>query len=196
LTSKQLLDNTIIVLAGDNGLAVGQHGLMGKQNLYEHSVRVPLVLCGPGIPQGQRSDALCYLFDIFPTLCELTQVQIPDSVTGKSLVPAMNSQNEKIREQVYCGYKNTQRSVRDKRFKLIEYVVNGASTTQFFDLDADPHEINNLAGNPDYKEQQSRLEQELLQCKWEYGDNHKEGTEFWDAYLKMHLSLSQGKACL
>jgi arylsulfatase A-like enzyme len=184
LTSKQLLDNTIIVLAGDNGLAVGQHGLMGKQNLYEHSVRVPLVLCGPGIPQGQRSDALCYLFDIFPTLCELTQVQVPDTVTGQSLVPAMHSQNEKIRERVFCGYKNSQRSVRDKRFKLIEYVVNGVSTTQLFDLSVDPLEINNLAGNPAYKDQQSRLNQELLQCKREYGDNRKEGTEFWEAYLK------------
>ena len=72
LKEKNLYDNTIIVFAGDNGLAVGQHGLMGKQNCYEHSIRVPLILCGPGIPKGQKSESYVYLMDLFPTLCSLT----------------------------------------------------------------------------------------------------------------------------
>ena len=82
------LDDTLIVFAGDNGLAVGQHGLMGKQNCYEHSVRVPLIFAGPGIPEGGRSAAYVYLLDIFPTLCELIGAPVPDTVEGQSLLAA------------------------------------------------------------------------------------------------------------
>ncbi|MCF7838435.1 MAG: sulfatase-like hydrolase/transferase, partial [Candidatus Marinimicrobia bacterium] len=74
------LDRTVIVVAGDNGLAVGQHGLMGKQNLYDHSVRVPLVFSGPGIPAGRQCPALTYLLDVFPTLCDLSGLATPPSV--------------------------------------------------------------------------------------------------------------------
>ena len=89
LEQRGLADDTIIVMAGDNGLAVGQHGLMGKQNLYEHSVRVPLIFAGPGVPRGETRDSYAYLLDIFPTLCDLADVPVPDTVTGRSLVPAL-----------------------------------------------------------------------------------------------------------
>lgn len=83
-------ENTIIVFAGDNGLAVGQHGLMGKQNVYEHSVGVPLMIKGAGSNvQGKKSDKLCYLIDVFPTLCDMTGTDIPASVDGVSLVPVI-----------------------------------------------------------------------------------------------------------
>ena len=88
-------ENTIIVFAGDNGLAVGKHGLMGKQSLYEHSIRVPLMMAGPGVPAGKRSEAFAYLIDIFPTLCELTGVPTPETVEGRSLVPAMEDSSER-----------------------------------------------------------------------------------------------------
>ena len=71
LEDRGLADDTLVVFAGDNGLAIGQHGLFGKQNLYEHSIRVPLVFAGPGIPRGVRRSAYAYLLDIFPTLCDL-----------------------------------------------------------------------------------------------------------------------------
>ena len=77
LERRGLIDDTIIVMAGDNGLAVGQHGLMGKQNLYEHSVRVPLIFAGPGVPRGETRDSYAYLLDIFPTLCDLADVPDP-----------------------------------------------------------------------------------------------------------------------
>ena len=75
-------ENTIIVFAGDNGLALGQHGLMGKQNLYDHSVRIPLIFAGPGIPQGVQCATPCYLLDIFPTLCAAFGLDPPDLVEG------------------------------------------------------------------------------------------------------------------
>ncbi len=73
-------DNTIVVFAGDNGLAVGQHGLFGKQSMYEHSIRVPLVMAGPGVPVGVTRGGACYLHDVFPTLCDLTGLDVPGSV--------------------------------------------------------------------------------------------------------------------
>ena len=69
-----LEENTLVVFSSDNGLALGSHGLMGKQNLYEHSVRVPLLIAGPGVPGSLRSESLCYLQDVFPTLADLAGV--------------------------------------------------------------------------------------------------------------------------
>src|SRR5690606_25798798 len=85
-------ENTMIIFAGDNGLAVGQHGLMGKQNLYEHSIRVPLIISGPGIPQGEKRETLCYLLDLFPTLCEFIDIPTPDSVEGVSFAPVISAE--------------------------------------------------------------------------------------------------------
>jgi len=141
-------DNTIVVFAGDNGLAVGQHGLLGKQNLYEHSVRVPLILSGVGIPKGKQSDALCYLLDVFPTLCDLAGVSVPDTVEGKSLAPVLASDTAQVRDSIFCAYRTFQRMVSDGRWKLILYNVKGKRTTQLFDLKNDPWELSNLADDP------------------------------------------------
>ena len=140
--------NTIIVFAGDNGLAVGQHGLMGKQNLYDHSVRVPLIFTGPGIGKNKKCDALCYLNDIFPTLCDLTGQPIPDSVEGESLARLIQGKKKKVRDSVFFAYKSFQRGVRTDRWKLIYYNVKGKKTTQLFDMKNDPWEMTNLADDP------------------------------------------------
>ncbi len=85
-------ENTLIVYSADHGLAIGSHGLFGKQNLYDHSMRAPLILAGPGIPKGKKLDAMGYLLDIFPTLGELAGVTGPDGSEGLSLVPALAGQ--------------------------------------------------------------------------------------------------------
>jgi len=150
-------DNTIIVFAGDNGLAVGQHGLLGKQNLYEHSVRVPLVMGGPSIGKNKKSDTLCYLLDIFPTLCDLMDISIPDTVEGKSLIGALKNPTTKIRDSLFLAFKNTQRSVRTDRWKLIKYNIKGKQTTQLFDIENDPAELNNLAPRADHATTKKKL---------------------------------------
>jgi len=170
--------NTIIIFSGDNGLAVGRHGLMGKQNLYEHSVHVPLIISGPGIPKGQRQDAFCYLLDIYPTVCDLTGLPKPGSVEGKSLVSIIHGQETKVRDTLFFAYRDFQRGVRDERYKLIEYMVNGKRTTQLFDLKLDDFEVNNVADRPEYAEHLRRLRKELLRWKEELGDNSK----FWQGY--------------
>ncbi len=173
-------ENTIIVFSCDNGLAVGRHGLLGKQNIYEHSVHVPLAICGPGIPKGQKRDAFCYLLDIFPTLCELIGISIPSSVEGRSLVPIIRSQQRKVRNTLFFAYKDVQRGVRDRCYKLIEYFVNDKRTTQLFDLQSDPWEIYNLADNPNYVQHLQRLRKELLRWKGQLGDR----SSFWQGYDK------------
>ena len=170
-------ENTIIVFAGDNGLALGKHGLMGKQSIYEHSVHVPLVMAGPGVPKGERTGAFCYLIDIFPTLCELTRTPIPSTVEGQTLVPAMRDADEMIRDTLILAYTHIHRGARDKRWKLIEYAVGGVRTTQLFDLENDPHELTNLADDPARGEQVERLRGEVARWRDEMGDTCD---DFWE----------------
>ncbi|HHW08660.1 MAG TPA: sulfatase-like hydrolase/transferase [Firmicutes bacterium] len=179
-------ENTIIVFAGDNGLALGRHGLMGKQNLYEHSIHVPFIMCGPGIPQGERRSALCYLLDIYPTLCQLCDLPVPETVEGKSLVPVLhvgrdNDSLTSMRDSMFYAFTNLMRAVRDERWKLIEYVVRGCRTTQLFDLQNDPDELINLAQDPSGREHVGRL-RHLLFCYRDELDTGEQGRQFWSGW--------------
>jgi arylsulfatase A-like enzyme len=139
-------ENTYVIFAGDNGLAVGQHGLMGKQNLYDHSVRVPLMIAGPGIPRGKRNASLCHLMDIAPTVCALAGTRLDSATDGMSLAEAARSGRTLGRESTISAYRGFQRALRTRDWKLVLYNVNGTRTTQLFDLKNDPLEMRNLAG--------------------------------------------------
>ncbi len=141
-------DNTIVVFTSDQGLAVGgRHGLMGKQNLYEH-FKSPLVFAGPGVAKGQ-SNALVYLFDLFPTLCELTGVPVPNGLEGESLAPVVTGKKDEGRRRyLFAAYKDVQRMVRDRTCKLIWYPK--AERVQMFDLVNDAHELKDVSGDPNY----------------------------------------------
>ena len=141
-------DNTIIIFSADNGLSLGEHGLFGKQNLYEFGgMHVPLVIAGPGISKG-KSEALVYLMDLFPTLAEFAGATIPNAVEGKSLAAITSGKESKVRDVLYTGYRNCMRSIRDDRWKLIRYPL--VDRTQLFDLSNDPHELFNLADKPEH----------------------------------------------
>jgi len=163
-----LAENTIVVFAGDNGLAVGQHGLMGKQNLYDHSARIPLILRGPGIPKGKRSEALCQLFDLYPTLAAMAGLQSPAGVDGKDLGPVLHGEQTDVRTATFHSYKNVQRAVRTHDAKLIEYLVKGKRTTQLFDLKNDPWEMNNLALDPAHAGLLQSMRQQLQTLTHDY----------------------------
>ena len=137
-------ENTIVVYTADHGLAVGSHGLLGKQNLYEHSMGTPMVISGPGIPQGKSSEALVYLYDLFPTICTWAGVEVPDKVEGRSLAGVINGDRRLVRKTLFTAYENKMRAVRDDRYKLIRYPL--INHTQLFDLHGDPAELKNLAG--------------------------------------------------
>jgi len=144
LRSTGEYENTIIILAGDNGLALGQHGLMGKQNVYDHSVHVPLIIGGPGIPKKQLCDKYVYLYDLFPTLCDLIGSQIPESITGKSFAHCLKNPDAAARQAMLFAYRNIMRAVQTKDHKLIRYTVKGETIHQLFDKHSDPLELNNI----------------------------------------------------
>jgi arylsulfatase A-like enzyme len=160
-------ENTIIVFSSDQGLAVGgRHGLMGKQNLYEH-FKSPLVIAGPGIPHGQ-SPALVYLFDLFPTLCELTRVEAPRGLEGSSLAPVLHGEQARVRDWLFCAYRDVQRMVRDERWKLIWYPQ--IDRYQLFDLAADPWEINDLSASAADAARLADLKVRLAEQQKSFGD--------------------------
>ncbi len=164
------MENTIIVFTGDNGLSMGEHGLFGKQNLYEFGgMHVPLLIAGPGIPKG-RSDALVYLMDLFPTFADFAGAKLPEGVEGKSLRPVIEGKIPKVRDVLYTGYRHCMRSIRDDRWKLIRYPL--VDKTQFFDLAADPRELTNLADKPAHAAKLAELTALLEKEMLAYGDKH------------------------
>jgi arylsulfatase A-like enzyme len=131
-------------------------------------VRAPLIFAGPGIPAGRRSDALCYLYDIFPTLCDLAGLGIPESVEGKSLLPIIQGRSEAVRDVIFGAYRDVQRMVRTDRWKFIYYPK--IDRTQLFDLKADPDEIDDLSGSAKHARTLAQLRARLEQLQWQFDD--------------------------
>jgi arylsulfatase A-like enzyme len=161
-------ENTLIIYAADNGLALGSHGLLGKQSVFEHSMKVPLILAGPGIPRGKSTTAFTYLHDIFPTLCDVIGIQPPPNREGESLRPLWEGKKEKIRDSGFLPYIQSQRAVRDERWKLICYPK--IKHLQLFDLQTDPDEQTNLTGRADTAEHVQRLMKLMKQWQTKVGD--------------------------
>jgi arylsulfatase A-like enzyme len=167
LKASKQLDNTLVVFTSDQGLAVGgRHGLMGKQNLYEH-FKSPLIVAGPGIPKG-KSDALVYLYDLFPTCCEATGVDTPKACDGTSLLPVVTGKKKAVRDALFCVYTGTQRMVRDGRFKLLWYPK--VEKVELFDLTADPDELANLAADPKHADTLVRMKKVMAAEQARFGD--------------------------
>ncbi len=161
-------DNTIIIFSSDQGIAIGSHGLMGKQNLYEHSMGVPLIFRGPGIPKGKSSDAFAYLFDVYPTVCDLVGTNVPAGLEGKSLAPIIQGQTATVRDTVFLAYKDLQRAVRRGRWKLFCYPQ--VNKIQLFDLQRDPHETENLADDLSQAERITGLMAVMIEQQKLFGD--------------------------
>ena len=193
LEDKGELENTIIVFAGDNGLALGQHGLMGKQNIYEHSVRLPLVMAGPGIPAGSSRDQYVYLLDIYPSLCEMCGVKIPESVEGKSFAPMFEQEEYVTRPDIYHAFQARIRGVQDGRFKLVEYRCDKLKFTQLFDLKNDPWETQNFAGVPGYEGilQKLRARMEEYREEWDE-EGHIYGRQYWEQWRNYEAAEVHG----
>jgi choline-sulfatase len=161
-------DNTIVVFTADNGLAVGQHGLLGKQCLYDHSVRVPLIVAGPGVPKDKRVDAMVYMPSLYATTCEMAGVPAPKTVQFPSLVPLITGEKQSLYDDLYGGYVHTQRMVRTDRWKLT--LTPGAGEVQLFDVRDDPWEQHNVAGDPGNAKVITDLYARLLRWMKETGD--------------------------
>lgn len=170
LKARGIYDNTIIIYSGDNGLAVGQHGLFGKQNLYEHSTNVPLIITGPGIPVATRSEAFVYLTDMYPTLCNMLGIPIPHSVDGSSFYHILKDPGADHHRFITTTYKANQRAIRDAQYKLIRYQVNDQEHWQLFDLAKDPYETRNLVEEASYSNELDRLNKSLFEQMKQFND--------------------------
>ena len=193
LERRGMYDDTIIVFCGDNGLAIGQHGLMGKQNIFEHSTGVPLIMRGPGIPRGERRGQYVYLLDIYPTLCRLCGLDIPASVDGISFDCMFRDPDAVTRPEIYYAFQARIRGVADGQYKLIEYRTDNLKLTQLFDLKNDPWETVNLFDFTGYDGVVARLRSRMREfaAEWEE-EKHVYGQQFWEQYRRYDEAALHG----
>jgi len=183
------LDNTYVFYTADHGIAIGRHGLQGKQNLYQHTWRVPFIVKGPGIRPGSRVEGNIYLLDVLATLCDLAGIRAPESNEGLSFKAVLEGRKQAVRDVLYGVYsggtKPGMRCVKQGDWKLIKYdVMEGATrVTQLFNLKENPEEFiaehadpkiirltgvtplptqRNLADDPHYAKKLAEMEALLL----------------------------------
>lgn len=179
--------NTIVVFASDNGIAMGRHGCYHKQTSHDHDVHVPLIMAGPGLPANESRDGIVYLYDLFPTLCDLTGLETPNTVEGKSFLPLLESDNAPGREILYHAYVQNWRGVYDGRYRFLAYADYDEKSQRMvkrkllFDLTQDPIEANDLSQNPAYAETLSRLEAQMHELRTFY-DDPIVPDGFWERY--------------
>ncbi|MGQ1783804.1 MULTISPECIES: sulfatase-like hydrolase/transferase [unclassified Saccharicrinis] len=162
-------DNTYIIYSADHGLAVGDHGLFGKQNMYDHSVRPPFMIIGPGLEKGKKVDAEIYLQDAMATALDLAGSTQTDSVFFNSVMPlAMGEQTHSNYNGIYGGYLSLQRMIRKDGYKLILYPE--VKKVKLFDLKSDPLEMNNIADNPEHKQRIKQMFADFKTLQKEVGD--------------------------
>jgi len=159
LEATDQLDNTIVVFTSDHGLAIGSHGLRGKQNMHEHTISVPLIFSGPGIPPNNRCDAQCYLRDLFPTICDLVGIPIPNTVQAHSLKPLLDGEVQTVYSAVFGYYLQFQRMIRTDQWKLICYPQ--ADREQLFNIEKDPFELHDLSQDSHYAKVLTDLRKQL-----------------------------------
>ena len=167
LDELKLTEDTIILFSADQGISVGSHGLLGKQNIYDHAMKVPLFFTGPGVKKG-KSDALVYLHDVFPSLCDLTGTTKPEGLDALSFAPVIQGKTAKSRDTLFLAYRDMQRAVRDDRWKLIRYPQ--VDMTQLFDLQNDPYEMKNLAEDAAQKERVTKMLSQIKDWQQKLGD--------------------------
>lgn len=168
LEKTSMADDTYVFFTADHGLAVGHHGLIGKQNMYEHSVRVPFFAKGRGIAANQQINTKIYLQDVVPTAMELAGIQPPDFVQFKSLLPLIRGERKQQYDSIYGGYIGFQRMVIKDNMKLILYP--DIQKSRLYDLRNDPFEMNDLAASADQSQTMKTLFAELLKLQQENGD--------------------------
>jgi len=160
--------NTYIFFTADQGLAVGHHGLMGKQNMYDDSVRVPLMVIGPDVPKNKKIDAAVYLQDIMPSTLELAGVEKPKQVQFKSLMPLIEGKSKSSYDAIYGAYIDFQRMISANGYKMIYYPK--INKTLLYNLRDDPYEMKNLADDPTNAGLKKKLKTRLKELQTKVGD--------------------------
>jgi uncharacterized sulfatase len=177
-----LLDNTLIVFWSDHGYNLGEHGQWQNQTLFEKTAKQPLLISVPGLSKGTKTDAIVQMVDIYPTLAEITGLDAPDDLVGHSLLPLLKAPDAEWNYPAFTlqartlnpkaskdqskysfnpnvGSKNQTifgRSIRVERYRYTEW-DEGRAGSELYDYETDPHEFNNLANDPRYKDIVAKL---------------------------------------
>ena len=163
-------DNTYIIFTADHGLSVGHHGLLGKQNMYDHSMRVPFMITGPGVKKGQKIDQPIYLQDAMATSLALAGAKTPDYVEFQDLMPIIKGQKKTNVKRVYGKYIDLQRMIIQDEWKLIMY-PRAERTARLYNLEKDPEEMVDLSIYPEYASKIAALKAEFKTLQVEMGDS-------------------------
>lgn len=159
LEERGLADNTVILLMGDNGFFLGEHGLAGKWYPYEESIRVPLIVCDPRLPRrvrGRRCADWALNIDLAPTILSTAGLPVPQRMQGEDLSPLLAGRDGPRREAFYYDHRLGIPTIRKcealvtPRYKYIRYTEPDPAYEELFDLQTDPHEVNNLAGRTEH----------------------------------------------
>lgn len=170
LEESGMAKNTYVFFSSDHGLGVGHHGLLGKQNLYEHSTRVPFIITGPDIPEDKKVSVPVYLQDIMPSTLSIAGIQIPEHVEFHNLLPlARGEESQPPYSAIYGAYLDAQRSITVGNEKLLVYPT--VPIFRVFDLFRDPYEMNDLASTSRGRKIASRLFPRLIELQEKMGDS-------------------------
>ena len=169
LKASGMEKNTYIFFSADHGLGVGHHGLLGKQNLYEHSTKVPFIVSGPGIPKNKKISAPIYLQDVMPSTLAIAGIKKPDHVQFKDIMPLVSGENNIPHyEAIYGAYLDAQRSITVGNEKLLVYP--NVPIVRVYDLINDPYEIKDIANTKRGKRIASKLFPKLIKLQVEMDD--------------------------
>jgi arylsulfatase A-like enzyme len=173
LEEKGLAENTVIILIGDNGFFLGEHGMAGKWYGQEESIRVPLIIYDPRLPQSQRGatiDQISLNIDIAPTILSAAGLRVPAGMQGESLLPLARGETAAWRQDFYYDHLVDIKTIPkcegvvSKRWKYMRYAEADPVYEQLFDLKEDPQETRNLAASPEHQDilRQMQLRFEVL----------------------------------
>lgn len=163
------LNNTVIIFTSDHGLALGSHGLMGKQNMYEHTIGIPLLFAGANIPRAEQRSAQCYLRDLYPTICELAGVEVLPAVEATSLMPILRNELREVYPFIIGYYHDQQRMIRMQNWKYIYYPA--LEREQLFHLGSDPNEMRDLSNSKRTLGVKTQLREEMIVWLQNHGDS-------------------------
>jgi arylsulfatase A-like enzyme len=201
--------NTIIVLWGDHGWHLGDHGLWNKHTNFEQATHTLLMMSIPGKKAGIKPIATCEFVDIFPTLCDLTKIPVPKYLDGKSLVPAINNPEVEIKSYAMSQYPRGKGimgySIRTQQFRYTEWISGGFRTnltydpklvvaSEMYDYEKDPLETENIVAKPEYQQDKAKMGQLFKECIQREYKGCSEYTKLADFKEPVNTSTKKAKA--
>ncbi len=165
LEELDLDENTIVILWGDHGWNLGDHKMWCKHCNFESSLHVPMIIKAPGKNKGIQTDAITEYVDIYPSLCDLSGIPVPEHIDGESFVPLFEAKSMK-KDYAISKYHDGVTLIKGNLF-YTEYIdkKGNLKARMLFDHSTDPLELDNLAEKPEYMEKVKELS-EFLRANW------------------------------